>query len=150
QPVHRDSTFGSIVRYTSSERFKERIETFDGADLVAQLRPVTFYPKEGHGDPSRQSVGFIAEEAADVDTRLTTAGPDGEPDGLDTNAMLAAVVAEVQSLRQRIASLEAAAAQAGPVAKIPGLIQNLLPQNKTQPKIVPTQWIVHTAVDAPG
>lgn len=36
------------------------------------------------------------------------------------------------------------------MAKIPGLIQNLLPQNKTQPKIVPTQWIVHTAVDAPG
>lgn len=110
QPVHRDSTFGTIVRYTSSRRFKERIETLDGADLVSQLRPVTFYPKEGHGDPSRQSVGFIAEEVADVDPRLTTTGPDGEPDGLDTNAMLAALVAEVQSLRQRVASLEAATA----------------------------------------
>lgn len=110
QPVHRDATFGTIVRYTSSRRFKKWIETFDGADLVAQLRPVTFYPKEGHGDASRQSVGFIAEEVADVDTRLTTTGPDGEPDGLDTNAMLAALVAEVQSLRQRVASLEAATA----------------------------------------
>lgn len=110
QPVHRDATFGVIVRYTSSRRFKERIETFDGTDLVSQLRPVTFYPKEGHGDPSRQSVGFIAEEVADVDPRLTTTGPDGQPDGLDTNAMLAALVAEVQSLRQRVASLEAATA----------------------------------------
>lgn len=110
QPVHRDATFGTIVRFTSSRRFKKWIETFDGADLVAQLRPVTFYPKEGHGDPAKQSVGFIAEEVADVDTRLTTTGPDGEPDGLDTNAMLAALVAEVQSLRQRVASLEAATA----------------------------------------
>lgn len=107
QPVHRDPTFGVIVRYTSSRRFKERVETFDGADLVSQLRPVTFYPKEGHGDTGRQSVGFIAEEVADVDTRLTTTGPDGAPDGLDTNAMLAALVAEVQALRRRVEALEA-------------------------------------------
>lgn len=34
--------------------------------------------------------------------------------------------------------------------RVPGLIWRPLPENRTQPLIVPRVWIVHTAVDAPG
>jgi hypothetical protein len=36
------------------------------------------------------------------------------------------------------------------VAKIPGLRWRPIPENSTQPKIRPTQWIVHTFVDSPS
>lgn len=50
--------------------------------------------------------GLIAEEAAAVDERLVTVDGDGEVAGLDVNALVAALVAQVQALSARIDVLE--------------------------------------------
>ena len=121
--VLRNLTFGSLYRFTSTADVKEQISTVSAADAgqwIDALRPVTFVERWlGEGEEPADNklwreadlqVGFIAEEVLehapqfaqveDVDGQLKAAGwrwPD----------VIAALVAEVQSLRARVAELEA-------------------------------------------
>src|SRR5690606_2809617 len=95
---------------TSSGKRKKDVKTLD-ASVVDLLRPVTFRVKPeaaGEGDePNRERVGFIAEEVAEADERLAQYDENGEVTYFDMNGLVAHLVAEVQSLRKRVADLEA-------------------------------------------
>jgi len=112
-----------LYRFTSTADVKEQISTVSAADAgqwIDALRPVTFVERWlGEGEEPADNklwreadlqVGFIAEEVLehapqfaqveDVDGQLKAAGwrwPD----------VIAALVAETQSLRSRVAELEA-------------------------------------------
>lgn len=104
------STSGWIYRSTSSGDIKRDVETLNES-VIDSLRPVTFKAKPEHvaedDDPEKEFVGFIAEEVAEADPRLAQRDEDGEVVYFDVNGLMAHLVAEVQSLRERVAALEA-------------------------------------------
>lgn len=101
---------GALVRSTSSGERKKDIQTLSES-VIDRLRPVTYRVKPeaaGEGDePNRERVGFIAEEVAEADERLAQFDEDGKVTYFDMNGLVAHLVAEVQSLRKRVADLEA-------------------------------------------
>lgn len=105
-------TGGQVYRSTSSRKIKRDIESLTES-VVDRLRPVTYKVKpenvtEGQ-DPEKQFLGLIAEEVAEADPRLAQVDEDGEVVYFDTNGLMAHMIAELKSLRDRVAELEAAA-----------------------------------------
>lgn len=89
----------------SSRDYKQNISAFPKRSAFDRLRPVTFAYRD---QPNRQRWGFIAEEAAQADRRFADGyDANGIPRSLDQNAILAALVSEVQHLKARVAELEA-------------------------------------------
>ena len=124
--VMRNSTFGTLYHYTSSADVKENITNVtasDAATWIDALQPVTFnerWLQDGtESDEDRAfreadiQVGFIAD---DVLANSTTAqfaqveDVDGTLKGVGWKweCVIAAAVAEIKSLRTRVADLEAA------------------------------------------
>ena len=126
QYVLRNTTFGTLYRYTSSTDVKENITNVTASDAGAwmdALQPVTFnerWLQEGtESDEDRAfreadiQVGFVADDVLanstiakfaqveDVDGTLKGVGWKWE-------CVIAAAVAEIKSLRARVADLEAA------------------------------------------
>jgi len=126
QYVLRNTTFGTLYRYTSSTDVKENITNVTASDAGAwmdALQPVTFnerWLQEGtESDEDRAfreadiQVGFVADDVLanstiakfaqveDVDGTLKGVGWKWE-------CVIAAAVAEIKSLRTRVADLEAA------------------------------------------
>lgn len=94
---------------TSSATLKHDIHD---ADPVGVLDRVNVRSYRWNGDATAgmfpgERVGFIAEELAQVDPRLVTVDGDGQPQGVDFLAVIAALTAEVQALKKRVAGLEA-------------------------------------------
>jgi hypothetical protein len=125
QYVLRNNSFGTLYRFTSSADVKENITNVTDADAgswMDALQPVTFinrWLQEGdEPDDDRAfreadvQVGFIAD---DVFANSTTAGfaqvedVDGTLKGVGWKweCVIAAAVAEIKSLRARVATLEA-------------------------------------------
>lgn len=95
---------GSIVRSTSSGRFKDMVKALAGSAATATvmaLRPVSY--RALNEEEPRRRAGFIAEEVAEV---LPEAE---EVENYDHRAILAHVVAALQAAIERIAVLEARA-----------------------------------------
>ncbi len=124
--VLRNNTFGTLYHYTSSADVKENITNVTASDAAAwidSLQPVTYNEKwlqDGtESDEDRAfreadiQVGFIAD---DVLANLTSAkfaqveNVDGTLKGVGWKweCVIAAAVAEIKSLRTRVADLEAA------------------------------------------
>jgi len=115
-----NNTYGTLYKYTSSRDLKENIESItDVGTFFDDIRPVTFVPKSS--DPDNESEdnrslrlsdiqhGFIAEEVAEVlSGQLATYDEDLNPTGWRWPDMVAMCVAEIKSLRQRVAQLESA------------------------------------------
>ncbi len=124
--VQRNTTYGTLSQYNSSRDFKDNITNVTASDAAAwidSLQPVTFVSKwmseEEEPEEARAwreadiQVGFIAEDVLanstssqfaqveDVDGTLKGAGWKWE-------CVIAASVAEIKSLRARVAALEAA------------------------------------------
>lgn len=124
--VQRNTTYGTLSQYNSSRDFKDNITNVTASDAAAwidSLQPVTFVSKwmseEEEPEEARAwreadvQVGFIAEDVLanstssqfaqveDVDGTLKGAGWKWE-------CVIAAAVAEIKSLRTRVADLEAA------------------------------------------
>ena len=137
QYVLRNTTYGTLYRYTSTIDVKEQVTTFDDAgSIIDALRPVTFIPKFIAGQPTPDDeidefdptveteaqrimreadlqYGFIAEEVAQAgDGKLAQCEwtEDGQlkANGWKWPDMIAVLTAEVKSLRARVATLEAA------------------------------------------
>lgn len=107
-------TDGSLYRMISKRAAKRDIRPLGPVgEWFDRLRPVVFRSKPEHVppgvDPDLDIVGFIAEDVDEVSPLLATHDDDGATNNWSTQAMVAALVAEVQSLRQRVAQLEAAA-----------------------------------------
>lgn len=102
---------GQIKRSTSSARYKRVIRPYFRAngESVLELEPSTFYSKADGDDPDRQYLGLIAEDVAERFPLAAIRDEKGRPDAVDWNAITAALLAEIRSLRARVDALEAAA-----------------------------------------
>ncbi len=108
---------------SSSIRYKENVVDLDiGLELVQRMRPVSFVWKDV-ADAGLADVGFIAEEVAEVDTRLVMrdVNENNRPVGVkyshytavltkavqELSVQLEAVAAENEALEARVVQLEA-------------------------------------------
>jgi hypothetical protein len=109
---------GGLYRSTSSRKYKRDITDYTrGLADVLKLRPV-FYKGKSENDGDTQFAGLIAEEVADAGlNEFVVKAADGTPDALAYSNMVALtvkalqelnanLVAELQSVRQRLAALE--------------------------------------------
>ncbi len=88
---------------SSDERLKKNIGSyFPFLDAVDRLRPVRYEWKK---DDGKVHVGFIAQEVAKIIPQAVVEAGNGMK-GVDPNAINALLVAEIQDLRKRVASLE--------------------------------------------
>lgn len=105
-------TSGRIWRSTSSARYKQDVEDYAAEPAaVLKLRPRTWRDKaevERDPDVTTRYVGYVAEEveAAGL-AELVTYDPDGRPDGLSYDRMLAAYHALIVQQQQTITDLVA-------------------------------------------
>lgn len=124
--VMRNSTYGTLYHYTSSADVKENITNVTASDAAAwidSLQPVTYNEKwlqDGtESDEDRAfreadiQVGFIADDVLANSTSAKFAqveNVDGTLKGVGWKweCVIAAAVAEIKSLRTRVADLEAA------------------------------------------
>jgi hypothetical protein len=121
QTLMWNTTFGVIARLTSKRATKDRITPLDNTGTVIDaLRPVSFIvcapedeetPDEKAWREADVQHGFIAEEVAEVDEgRWAVWEPDEEggirPAMWRQHDLIALLVAEVKSLRTRVAALE--------------------------------------------
>lgn len=100
------SPANSILRSTSSRKYKTDIEDLTDWNAIRRLRPITYRSLAEADDKDRQYVGFVAEEVAEVDPRLVHY-MDGQPDGVQYDRLSVYLVAVVQNLLTRIEALEA-------------------------------------------
>jgi hypothetical protein len=105
--VFIDSTSGALLRVSSSIRYKTDVQDapWTGEQIDA-LRPVTF---RGINDGDTVFGGLIAEEVHDAGlTEFVVYNEEDRPESLHYGHMVALCIKEIQSLRARVAQLEAA------------------------------------------
>lgn len=98
------------IANSSSQRFKENIEAAEQIPDITSLTPKTYeWKPDGMRETLMpgQRLGFIAEEVAAVDDRLVTKDAEGQVTGLDTAALIAALIDKVTELQHRVEELEA-------------------------------------------
>ena len=78
--------------------------TPEETSIIYKLRPVKFYYKN---DPQYQEVGFIADEVFELEPRVVYKDKDGEIEGMNYDRLVPHLVAEIQTLNQRLLKLEA-------------------------------------------
>lgn len=101
----------TLACLTSSARFKNivgEVPSLTSLDIVERLRTISFTRKKEFGGDkdSAEQFGFTAEQAASVDERLISRGPDGEPLGVRYMEFTAVLAGAIQQLNSRITSLE--------------------------------------------
>lgn len=90
---------GNIICTPSSERFKNNINDLENSlSNIMALRPVSYNFNPDMNMGNRTYFGFISEEAADVVSEFASHDRDGNPYGLDTNAILAGTVKAIQEM----------------------------------------------------
>jgi hypothetical protein len=106
---------GSIIRTTSSARYKQDIEdsVFNYEDILA-LQPKTFRLKEeaAEDDNARRYAGFIAEDIAGTALDIfvayrTNENGEQEPDGVYYAELTSALLSAIKHQDEKIKSLEA-------------------------------------------
>ena len=120
QPVYRNNAYGTLYRYSSKAEYKENITAVtDTGGMVDALRPVTFVPKATGVETAAETAwrqndinyGFIAEEIALVGDGKFAVWDDEDGDLVPVswrqNDVISLLTAELQSVRTRIAALEA-------------------------------------------
>lgn len=126
QKTTHETTAGATCA-ASTQKIKNAITTLpSGLSLVNALRPVTFQYQPGFYN-QRKDIGFIAEEVAKVDPRFAFyAAADeklsngakitkGDPESLNTSAILSALVRAVQEQELEIAQLRTQLAKRPPL-----------------------------------
>ncbi len=100
---------GNYYNY-SSIRFKDHVETIDGAlDTLRQLRGVTFRWKDDapSADKGKEDVGLIAEEVAKVYPIAVHFGEDGKAEDLAYTKLIPLLVQSVNEQQKEIEDLKA-------------------------------------------
>jgi len=115
----RNTNYGGVAEYSSNRDLKENILSFDySGTIIDALNPVKYNPawtSEDVEDETDRTLrendiqhGFIAEEVAEVmGGELATYDENFDPTGWRWPDMIAVCVAEIKSLRARVAQLEA-------------------------------------------
>jgi hypothetical protein len=97
-----------LVEVTSSIRYKQNVRDLEPvSDKIDQLRPVRYNPKEGHGDPNEEHLGFIAEEVELLYPETVTKDAEGLTSGMMYDRIVPVLLKELQSMRKRMAEMEA-------------------------------------------
>jgi trimeric autotransporter adhesin len=104
-----DATLGCL---TSSFRFKTDILAISSSEALKttlQLSPVSFRKKEDAGGDVDHDVqvGFVAEDVAKIDERLTARGNDGEVRGVRYQQMTAILAGAIKELKAENDNLRA-------------------------------------------
>jgi hypothetical protein len=104
-------TIRDLMITYSTRRVKKDIGRASDTPDVTKLQPSSFRwkidaPMPFGSERDRPQLGLIAEQVAEVDERLVLHGEDGEPTALNTGALIAALIAKVTELQDRIESLE--------------------------------------------
>jgi hypothetical protein len=87
---------------TSALRYKENISDIQSADVIYQLRPVSFDWKSNH----KPDIGFIAEEVNSLIPILTELNEDGEVEGVKYSKITTLLTKIVQNHLQEINTLK--------------------------------------------
>lgn len=106
---------GRMLRSTSSLKYKTDVQdaTVAEQDAVLALRPVTYKSLSDTDDATARFWGFIAEEVEEIDPRLVTHNDDGEPEGVQYDRIIPALVGIVRRQQQQIDALTARLDAAG-------------------------------------
>jgi hypothetical protein len=94
---------GTIIRMTSSSRYKHDINSIDDYSWLYNLRPVDYL--FNNDDNGSRQYGFIAEEVDQVNKELVTYR-DGQPDAVNYMNLVAPLVKAVQDQKKTIESLQ--------------------------------------------
>ena len=100
------NTSGDIICTPSSQRFKDnRTDITNGLSTLLLLQPVsyTFKPEMDMG--TEIHFGFISEEVSSVLPQLATHDTEGNPYGLDNNAILAITVNAIKEMDIKVTSI---------------------------------------------
>jgi hypothetical protein len=98
---------GDLLRSTSALKYKQDIRDIEEMDIDL-LRPVRYKSKCANDDQTKDHLGLIADEAAEAGfEELVIRGADGEVEGFQYERLTVVLLKTVQSLRQRVAALEA-------------------------------------------
>jgi len=92
----------------SSLRFKRDVRDLNmGLDTVLKLRPVNYFLKKPVGiNDAVEQFGFIAEEAAEVDTRLVAYDNESQPKAFRYEQFTAVLAQAIQDLNQKVNRIE--------------------------------------------
>lgn len=106
---------GELYRSTSSLKYKTDVQDATAAeqDAVLLLRPVTYRSLADADDSQARFWGFIAEEVEQIDPRLVTHNEDGEPEGVQYDRIVPALVGIIQRQQAQIDALTARLDAAG-------------------------------------
>ncbi len=116
-PNMRVGSAGRLYRYTSSKRVKTNIVDLEiDTTQIFNLRPVSF-DSLCDNDEDGRTLGFIAEEIAEVMPEIVSYGPlstftknnkDTEiiPVGVEDIKLIGPIIAEMKKLRERVLELE--------------------------------------------
>jgi hypothetical protein len=111
---------------SSSIRYKQNIVTIStsATDEIMALRPVTFnYKPTGNSamdnDPNRQAeqLGFVAEEAAQVDPRLVTVDANGQISGFRYENFTALLAKSIQEMNSNMLAISSSTASTTPASQ---------------------------------
>ena len=98
---------GFIQRSTSALKYKQDIRDLESIDIT-KFRPVRYKSKCAGDDQTKDHFGVIADEVAAAGIEeLITRGADGEVEGFQYERLTVVLLKEIQSLRARVAQLEA-------------------------------------------
>jgi hypothetical protein len=98
---------GTINRSTSALKYKQDIRNLEEMDINL-LRPVRYKSKCENDDQTKDHLGLIADEAAEAGfEELVTRNEAGEVEGFQYERLTVVLLKELQTLRSRVAQLEA-------------------------------------------
>lgn len=91
----------------SARRFKAAIETVSpaaAAAIIDRIKPITYTSLCPDDDPHQRHYGLIAEDVAEIAPELVTRDAKQQPNYVQYDRFIPLLVAEIQSLRQRLAA----------------------------------------------
>lgn len=100
---------GCLYPVSSSVRWKENIQDIENiidTSKIYDLRPVTFNPARGHGNPEELHIGLIAEEVNEVLPIIVPKDHLGIPSSVRYSMLGVLLLSEVKKLKSEIGELK--------------------------------------------
>lgn len=111
----QNSSSGEIGTCSSSEKFKDGVSDLEmGLETVMSLRPVSYKWK----DDGMEDIGFVAEEAAEVNPLLVIRNPKGEVHGVRYRQYTAVLTNAIKQQQEQIEALKKLVCKDNPDAPV--------------------------------
>lgn len=98
------SSSGTFQRSTSARKYKTNIRPLrlDECMAILAAQAIVYTSLCEGDDKDKEHIGFIADDFVDVDERLVTRGPEGEPEGFQYERMTAVLFRLVKDLYEEL------------------------------------------------